>query len=369
MRVAFDATFALSPRTGVGTFADQVLTRLARRPDTDVVAYAVAWRQHRAVAEALPPGVEVAARCDLLSPRHTRALWKRSDFPPIEAVTGAVDVVHSPNYVVAPARRAAMVVTVHDLTFVRYPELCTDDTRGFPPLIQRAIDRGAWVHAVSSSVAAEIVEDFAVDPDRVVVIPNATDPVPAADPGLGHRLAGTERYVLALGTVEPRKNLARLVGAWDRLADDDPELGLVVAGAEGWGAAELHGALAVARHPERIVRLGWVSVDQRAALLRGAAVLAYPSLYEGFGIPPLEAMSVGTPVVTTDAGALAETCAEGALVVPVGDVDALAGALHAVVADPAVARRLAVEGPAWAARFDWGRTTAGLVDLYRRATA
>ena len=369
MRVAFDATFALSPRTGVGTFADQVLTRLARRPDTDVVAYAVAWRQHRAVAEALPPGVEVAARCDLLSPRHTRALWKRSDFPPIEAVTGAVDVVHSPNYVVAPARRAAMVVTVHDLTFVRYPELCTDDTRGFPPLIQRAIDRGAWVHAVSSSVAAEIVEDFAVDPDRVVVIPNATDPVPAADPGLGHRLAGTERYVLALGTVEPRKNLARLVGAWDRLADDDPELGLVVAGAEGWGAAELHGALAVARHPERIVRLGWVSVDQRAALLRGAAVLAYPSLYEGFGIPPLEAMSVGTPVVAGRAGALPETCGDAAVLVDPHDVEALAGALDAVLGDDDLAEDLRRRGLERVAEFSWDDTTDRLVALYERAVA
>src|SRR5690606_14378669 len=116
--------------------------------------------------------------------------------------------------------------------------------------------------------------------------------------------AGGDRYVLAIGTVEPRKNLPRLVAAWQRAADEDPELRLVIAGGDGWGAAQLSGALVTARHTDRIVRLGRVTRSEHAALVRGATVLAYPSLYEGFGIPPLEAMSVGTPVIASTAGAL-----------------------------------------------------------------
>ena len=369
LRLAYDATFLLSPRTGVGTFAWAVLERLAADPDVDVTAFAVAWRRSAEIAAEVPPGVRVARRSDVLSPRHARAAWKRLGTPPIELFTGAVDVVHSPNYVVPPTLRAAAVVTVHDLTFVRFPELCTDDTRRFPALIQAAVDRGAWVHTVSRWVADEVAEAFRIDPERIVVVPNATDPLPAGEAAEGRRLAGGDRYVLALGTVEPRKNLARLVAAWERVAADDPEVRLVIAGAEGWGADELRGACIVAPHADRIVRLGWVDATQRAALLRGASVLAYPSLYEGFGIPPLEAMAAGTPVVAGAAGALPETCGDAALLVDPLDVEALAGALDVVLHDEAVAADLAARGRANVERFSWDRSTAELLALYRRAAA
>lgn len=369
LRLAFDATFVLSPRTGVGTFAWAVLERLAADPTIDVTAFAVAWRRSADVVREVPAGVRVPRRTDVLSPRHARAAWKRLGGPPIELVTGPVDVVHSPNYVVPPALRAATVVTVHDLTFVRFPELCTDDTRRFPALIQAAVDRGAWVHTVSRWVADEVVDTFHVDPERVVVVPNATDPLPAGTAEAGRRLAGGDRYVLALGTVEPRKNLARLVAAFERVADDDRDLRLVIAGAEGWGADELRGACTVARHADRIVRLGWVDAEQRAALLRGATVLAYPSLYEGFGIPPLEAMAAGTPVVAGRAGALPETCGDAAVLVDPLDVDALAAALDEVVHDEGTAAELVARGRANLARFSWDRSAAELTALYRRAAA
>ncbi|MCC5953328.1 MAG: glycosyltransferase family 4 protein [Acidimicrobiia bacterium] len=369
MHVAWDCTFALSPRTGVGTFASAVLDRLAARPDVDVTAYAVAWRQSAAVAAQLPPGVAMARRCDVLSPLHTRAAWKRGDLPPIEWVTGPVDVVHSPNFVAPPARRAAMVATVHDLTFVHHPEHCTADTRKYPPLIARAISRGAWIHTVSRAIADEVIEVFDAPPERVVVVHNATDPLPPARAADGHRLAGGHRYVVALGTVEPRKNLPRLVAAWDRLADDDPDLRLVVAGADGWGSDGLDGAVTVARHAERIVRLGWVDAAERSALLRGATVLAYPSLYEGFGLPPLEAMSVGVPVVAGRAGALPEVVADAAMLVDPLDVDAIAEGLAGVLDDEANAAKLVARGHARVADFSWDRTTEELVELYRRAAA
>jgi glycosyltransferase involved in cell wall biosynthesis len=127
--------------------------------------------------------------------------------------------------------------------------------------------------------------------------------------------------------------------------------------------------MVTARHGDRIHVLGWVDAPGRSALLRAAEVLAYPSLYEGFGIPPLEAMSVGTPVVATDVAAVAEVCGDAALLVPVGDTDALAGALAEVTGDDATANGLRAAGPLRAARYSWDRTVAAMTSLYRDAAA
>lgn len=364
MRVAIDATSLIGPRTGVGTFTHELLTRLVDVADVDVVTYAASWRGRGHLADLVPRAATVVQRP--MAASALRALWRRWDHPRIERWTGSVDVVHGPNFVVPPSA-AGRVVSVHDLTFLHHPEMSTRHTLEYPELLGRAIAGGAWVHVDADAIGAEVIAALDVDPSRVVTIPLAPSEVPAADPAAGRALAGSDRYVLALGTVEPRKDLPGLVAAFDRTAAAVPDVHLVLAGPDGWGDDPLGAAIARARHGDRVVRTGWVDDHQRASLLRGASVLAYPSRYEGFGLPPLEAMSVGTPVVTTDAGALAETCAGGALVVPVGDTEALGGALLAVLTDDAEAGRLRTAGPAWAARYDWDRTTAAMIDLYRRA--
>lgn len=370
VRLAFDCTYALSPRTGVGTFADAVVGRLAARDDVEVRGYAVAGPAWAAAGGAVGHGVRVGARSRLLSPRWARAAWRRGDLPPIEWITGRVDVAHSPNFVAPPTRRAASVATVHDLTFVHHPQWCTTDTVDwFGPLIAAAIRRGAWIHTVSAHVAAEVVDAFGADPERVRVVPNATDPLPEADPADGRRLAGGDRYVLALGTIEPRKNLARLVAAFDAVAPRDPDLRLVLAGGRGWDTVAVDEALAASPHRQRIVTVGRVEDHERAALLRGATALAYVSLYEGFGIPPLEAMSVGTPVLAARVEAIAETCGDAACYVDPLDVDAIADGLTAVTSDSVLRQRLEIDGPARAATFSWDVTTEGLVALYGDAWA
>jgi glycosyltransferase involved in cell wall biosynthesis len=363
--VAVDAVPLVDTRTGVGRFEDETLRRLAASGELDLVGFGWAPGGRRAMEAAVPPGMRVAA-LPMAGPQF-RFCWRRVPFPPIELVTGPVDVVHGPNFVVPPAWRAAEVVTVHDLTILRYPELCTPDTLQFPALLRRSLRRGAWVHTVSEHVAAEVIEILGADPDRVVPIPNGVHPVGEGDPTPGHRLAGGDRYVLALGTVEPRKDLPRLVQAFDELAGGDPDLRLVIAGPDGWGADALAAAVAAARHRDRIVRMGWVSETDRVALLRGATVVAYPSIYEGFGLPPLEAMSAGTPVVTTAAGAIPEVVGDAAVLVPPRDADALAGALRAVLTDAGLAARLRSAGVRRAAAYPWERTAEGLLGLYRRA--
>jgi len=364
MRVAYDVTSLLDSRTGVGAFAREVLARITKADGIDVVAYSVSWRGRDRVPSIVPAGVQRAR--GVMAAQPLRQLWRRADWPPIEWWTGDIDLVHGPNFVVPPARDAVQLATVHDLTCVRYPELCTRDTRQYPGLIRRALQRGAHVHAVSQFVADEVVSTFDVDASRVHVVANGVDTVAAGDAAAGRARAGGDRYVLAIGTIEPRKDLPSLVRAFDELAADDGELRLVVAGQDGWGAAAFTDAVTGARHRDRVVRTGFVDDRTRADLLAGASVFAYPSKYEGFGLAPLEAMASGVPVVTTSAGALPEVLGDAALLVAPGDVGALRDAIGTVLTDSRRRDALITAGRARAARFSWDACADGLVALYQR---
>ena len=366
-RVAFDATPLLDRPTGVGVFSRALLDRLARVDEVELVAFAASWRGRDRLPEVLPDGVTTVRRP--MAARPLRELWRRSEHPAIETWTGPVDLVHGPNYVVPPARHAARLMTVHDLTAIRFPELGTKDVRQWPDLLRRAVDRGAWVHTVSHFVADEVAETLSVPADRLVAVPNGVDKVEEAPAGTGRRLAGCDRYVLSVGTLEPRKDLPALVRSFDALAATDPELGLVLAGSDGWGADAVHRAIAAAVHGDRIRCTGWVGGTDRAGLLREASVLAYPSRYEGFGLPPLEAMQVGVPVVATSVGAIPEVLGDAAVLIPLGDDDALAEALLRSLGDESLRTQLIARGHERAARYSWDACADGVLDVYRRMTA
>lgn len=369
--MALDATSLLDRPTGIGVFVGELAEGLAVRDDIDLTAFAVSARGRGRLSEVVPHGVRVRSRA--VPARAARAMWLRTDRPTARWMAGSVDVVHGPNYVVPPGGGAAEVVTVSDLSAVHFPEMCTADVLQWPPLLHRALERGAWVHTISEFVGDEVREMHPAHADRVIAVPlgmrRPGPPTANSDGARGRRLAGGERYVLALGTVEPRKDLPGLVAAFDLLADDDPELRLVLAGPDGTGAATLTAARRRARHDRRIVRLGWVDDDQRAALLRGASVVAYASRYEGFGLVPLEAVTAGTPVVATAVGAVPEVLGDGGLLVPPGDPEALAEGLTRVLTDQALAADLVAKGQVRVDAHPWERTVDGLVDLYRQAAA
>lgn len=371
MRVALDATPLLGARTGVGVVTAELIDRLARQPDLEVVAFGITWRGRDQLRQAVPATVRAVSRP--MAARPLRLAWSRLDAPPLEWWTGPVDVVHGPNYVVPPTRHAAELVSVHDLTFVHHPELCTADTLAYPGLIRRALGRGATVHTGSAFVADEIAAEFGVERGRIEVVPYGVTPL-APETGrtsaaTGRQVAGADRFVLAVGTVEPRKDYPTLVRAFDALAASDPDLHLVIAGPDGWGTDALAVALSTCAHGDRVRRLGWVEDDQRTALLRAASVYAYPSIYEGFGIPPIEAMAAGTPVVTTSVASLPEVVGDAAVLVPPQDVDALAGAIASLLDDPDLADTMRRRGQERAGRFTWDATAAGLVSVYRRLAA
>lgn len=364
--VAVDATPLLGVRTGIGVFVHELVRALAglREPDPglDLRAYAVTWRGRRGLTAAVPAGVG-AGRLPMPA-RPLRELWKRTDFPPLEWWTGAVDVVHGTNFVVPPTRHAARMVTVHDLTAWRFPELVAPASRDFPALVERAVRTGAAVHVNSRSVGDEVEAELGVAPERVRVVYPGVPPVVRGDAGRGRALAGSDRYVLALGTVEPRKDLPGLVTAFDAVAATVTGVRLVVAGPDGWGTPAYEAAVAAAAHRDRVVRLGYVGDRDRADLLAGATLFAYPSVYEGFGFPPLEAMTCGTAVVATRAGAVPEVCGDAAALVDVGDVDGLAEVMGSLLGDDTARAALVAAGCEHVQRFSWETCAREMAALY-----
>ena len=340
MRVAVDVTPLLGARTGIGQTVEGLLGALP--PEVEVVPWVLSARGPvPAGARRLPLPAGVALR-----------LWGRMDLPAADRWLGDVDVVHGTNYTVPPMRGRPTTVTVNDCWCARHPGSCPPAIAALTPVVQRAVRRGAWVHATTEWGAGEVREIYGVDPERVVVVPFGVPPVgPPPAPVDG------PPFVLALGRMEARKGLDALVEAF---ASVDPSVELVLAGPDGGAAPE----------PSPRVRvLGPVPDEERRRLLHSASVLAYPSLEEGFGFPVLEAFAAGTPVVTTTAGALPEVAGDAALLVPPGDADALADAIERVLHDDALRVRLVAAGRARAASFSWERHATGMVDLWRRASA
>jgi glycosyltransferase involved in cell wall biosynthesis len=368
LSVGFDATPLLGRPTGVGVFCAGALRGLSHRDDLDVSAFAVSWRRRKGIGERVPSGVATAQRPMPARPLH--AAWAHGSVPPVEWFVGRRDVVHGSNFVVPPTRTAARVVTVHDLTVIRFPELCDAPTLAYPALIRRAVAEGAWVHTPSAFVAEEVVAEFGVDPERVRAVHHGVPELPVSADGDRGGVAlpeGCRRYVLAIGTIEPRKDYPLLVRSFDEVAAVHPDVALVIVGSDGWGSGAFDDAVSASSARERIVRPGYLDDAGLAGVLRSAAVLAYPSRYEGFGFPPLQAMAAGVPVVATAAGAVPEVVGDGAWLVTPGDGDALTARLVEVLKGGAAVDSLVIRGTDRSGMFSWERCADGLAGLYRDA--
>ncbi len=362
MKLAVDGTSLLLPRTGIGVFTLEMLRALAARPDMQVSAFNTSPRGRGRgwLPSDIGDGVhEVPGR---MPTGGIRWLWDSLSVPRLEWFAGRADVVHGPNYRVPPTSRAAPVVSVHDVSFEHGPPIDGPAGRAHRRSVRAAVRAGAWVHTDSEHVAAEVRDIYRVEPHRVVAVP-----LGVRLPPQGPHPAPGAPYVLALGAADRRKDLTTLVAAFDALAPTDRDLRLIHAGPEGDASGELADLIDRSPHRDRILRLGWVDDGARAALIEQAAAVAYPSLYEGFGLVVLEAMAAGRPVVTTPVAAILEVAGDAALYADAGDADALAGGLQRVLSDQELSAELGTRGRDRAAAFTWERTADGLIDLYRLA--
>ncbi|MCU4183775.1 glycosyltransferase family 4 protein [Acidiferrimicrobium sp. IK] len=367
MRVLVDAGPLFGPQSGVGSFTSGLLGALARMPDIEAAVYATTIRGRRALEASLPPSVRL--RNLPIPGRLVTQAWRHLDRPPIEWIAGSCDIVHGTNYVVPPAK-APRVMTVHDLSPVRYPEMTDAIVRTYPERIRHALRSGAYIHTHSAFVAEEIVEYFGVERHRLAVVASGVPALAAeAGPAVVEQVRAKGSFVLAIGTIEPRKDYPSLLRAFEEVASQRRDTRLVIVGRSAQGSEVF--AEAVARSPfrDRVDLLGYASSELAGELLRRARVLAYPSLYEGFGYPPLQAMSAGVPVVTTDAGAIPGTVGDAASVVPVGDAGAMAAAIDRLLADDAARDALIERGRAKVGEYSWERCAREMTDWYRQIEA
>ena len=295
--------------------------------------------------------------------RGALALWARVDWPRERRALRGADVVHGTNFT-APPTGWPTVLSVHDTTPFLRPGDCGRTARSFAPVVRRLVRHGAWVHALTEAVAGQLREILRTERVRAVHL----GPAPIALP-VPHPLRPARPYVLALGTLEPRKNLARLVSAYALAQRSLPELALVLAGSDGTAVREIDAAIASLPSGALVVRTGWVDPGGRADLLGHATVLAYPSLDEGFGLPVLEAMAQSVPVVAASIPAISETAGGAALLVDPTDTDGLAQALLVACRDASLRADLIRRGSVNVTRFSWRETANGLVALYREAMA
>ena len=356
IRVALDVTPLLGPPTGVHQTTAGLLGALGRRDDVAVSGYVLSFRGRMPEAEfgELPV---VSRRWPA---RLAHRMWRYVGIPPGRWMAGSQDVIHGTNYTAPPAR-TGRVVTVQDLTLVTHPKWCTRDVRRMFGPLKNVVRVGGHVHVTSRASAAEAVTHLGVSEDHLHVIPVAISPIGSGDADRGRALVGAERYVLALGTTEPRKGLAVLPPA---LAGIDRDVTLVVVGPSGSAESELDTAVTAAGVRDRYRRIGAVSNAVRSDLVRGAAALVYPSLAEGFGLPPLEALTVGCPVVATSVGALPELIGDHVELVPPDDLDAFTDQLRAVLDRPPPMVDELVER---LSAMTWERAADEMVSVYRLA--
>lgn len=345
---------------GLASSVTRLVDALARRDDLEVVGVGPRTRRRPAPWSPAVP----LAHLSLPLPWLYDA-WDLLGHPSIESASGPVDLVHVTIPFAPRIGSTPVVATVHDLLPLSRPE---DFTRRGARLARRGLERlrrGASAVAVPSEVVADECRARGFDSGRVVVVPWGVDPIDVADADVAaarrrHGLEGD--YVLFVGTVEPRKGLATLAEAIALL--DRAGLTLVVVGPDGWGAGREQWLAGVA---SPVLHTGFVDDEELASLRAGAAACCVPSHAEGFGLPVLEAMAAGAPVVTTRGTAMEEVAGGAALTVEVGDAKGLAAALADVIDDPALARSLRERGRARAGEFTWDRTAAAMVELYRRA--
>ncbi|HUE75895.1 MAG TPA: glycosyltransferase family 1 protein [Chloroflexota bacterium] len=363
MRVGIDARMLHYQRAGIATYVSGLLRGLrAVAPDLALTAL-VSARSTEDVCTDVP-------QVRILTPPHHR--WEQITLP-LELMLHRFDVLHSPDFIPPFRRGSRSVITVHDLAFLRFPHLLTDDSRRYYGQIGNAVKSADVIIAVSQATRRDLVERVGAPADRIVVILEAADPTfqPASDDEIlrvREHYNLPEDYFLFVGTLEPRKNLAGLFRAYARLRSRSVSLPvLAIGGQPGWLAEDLPRLVGELKLNDYVHFLGRVRSEFLPALYSGATALVYPSLYEGFGLPALEAMACGTPVIASSAGALPEVCGNAAILVDPLAISELANAMDRVARQPSLRQELVGLGFARVAEFTWEATATATLDAYRRA--
>ncbi len=371
IRIGLDYTAAVHQTAGIGRYTRELVQALAASPAA--FEYRLFVADAGAVVRPALPGPNFSWQPSQLTERWLARLWYRLRLPLwLEYWTGPLDLFHAPDFFLPPVKPGTRtLVTVHDLSFIRQPETVMPGMlRHLTTWVPRSVKRADHVIAVSEATRQDLIELYQTPPEKISVLYHGVTPDfrPVTDPdklATVHQKYGLEQapFVLSVGTLQPRKNYQRLIQAFAQL---DPTLALVIVGSQGWNYADIFNEVASRNLTGRVHFLGFVADADLPALYSAASLFVYPSLYEGFGLPALEAMACGTPVVASNQSALPEVVGEAGLLVDPQDVVAMAAAMSRLLNEPALHQRLAQAGRVRAASFTWDDMATKLLNLYQQ---
>ena len=375
--LGLDYTPAWQQGAGIGRYVRELVDALAAVDQSTACRLFVAGARQSRLPP--PPGPNFAWRPTRLSSRWLSRIWHRAHLPlPVECFTGPLSLYHATDFVLPPVRRGTTtIVQVHDLSFLRVPAAAPPALKSWlEKLVPASLRRADHVLADSQATRQDIIELCPAVPDaKISVLYGGVNPRfrPSPPPA---QIAARRKYglgdwpfILAVGTLQPRKNHARLLASLARLRAACPDLHLVIAGGAGWLADPFHQQLRESGLAHLVRLPGYVADEDLPALYSAAAVFAFPSLYEGFGLPVLEAMACGVPVVTSNLSSLPEVAGDAALLIDPCDSAALSHALGRALQDTALRRRLTRAGLKRAQHFTWRRAALELLALYRNLGA
>lgn len=364
MEVCIDIQASVTQRAGVGRYTKTLVEHLAPAAGEDLLSlFYFDFLRRGSPVDATNARIRSVRWCP---GRIAQKAWSFAGWPPFDFYAGRADLYHFPNFVLPPLRHGRSVVTIHDVAFLRMPE--TVEERNLRYLKGRIVDtanRCDAIVTVSEFSAAEIATLLNVDPGKIHAVYEGVAPAfrkqdQAVVEAAKLRFGITGSYVLFVGTVEPRKNIPFLIETFEKMTDYRGRI--VIAGSPGWKCEPIFERMRTSSRAKDILCINYVTDEHLPALYAGADLFMFPSLYEGFGLPPLEAMACGTPVLASNAGSLPEVLGNAACIPDGFDSGKWAEAAMSAIGSADLSRK----GIEHAAKFTWQETAARTWEIYRK---
>lgn len=373
MKIGIDYTAALKQSGGIGRYTRGLITTLAQLDQHNQYTLLASSDAPRPGLQTFQNYPNFSYKIYPLPERWLTIAWHRFYLPvPVEWAAGRLDLFHSPNFILPPTRQAKTLLTVHDLSFIRHPQGAVASLRKWlNRVVPRSLARADHILADSESTKQDLIEIFNLKPADITVVGAGVEERfhPIADPAalavVRQRYRLPDSFILGLGTLEPRKNFTGLITAFAQSPVHETHH-LVIAGGKGWLYDDIFAAAQTSLMADRIHLVGFVADGDLPALYSLADIFAYPSHYEGFGIPVIEAMACGTAVVCANNSCLPEVAGDAALQVTATDTLALAEALAQLANNPELRAQAIQEGFRQARKFTWRAAAERLLAVYQR---
>ena len=374
MRIAIDYTAAMRQGAGIGAYVHNLVAALLAQDASDQYTLLTSGQPTR--GQQFPEAPNVRGRSMFIPDRYLNVLWYRWHMPiPATLFSGPTDIYHGPDFVLPPlGKKVRKVVTIHDLAFLEHPEYAVPSLAAYlRKVVPEAVEAADVVATVSSEVGRTLVEHFQTPREKLTVIPNGVAPYfrRITDPLLlnatRHKFGLKHPLVLGVGTLEPRKNHAGLIKAFYQAQKkkQGPAM-LAIVGGQGWLYEETRNLVAELKLERNVCFLGRVSDLELITLYSMADVFAFPSFFEGFGIPPLEAMACGAPVITSNTSSLPEVVGDAALLVDPNDSAALAQAIQTLLENEPLRSQLVQKGYRQAQKYTWDMSARRMLQVYQK---